>query len=63
MNTNTLSPEAADVYQAAVKIQFAAMKQIYQFDELVARSIRLEDNKGYLLCVSELHADDDIAIA
>ena len=62
MNTNTLSPEAADAYQAAVKTQFAALKQINQFDELVARSIRLEDHKGYLLCVSELHADDDIAI-
>ena len=63
MNTNSLSPEAAAAYQTAVKTQFAALKQINQFDELVARSIRLEDHKGYLLCVSELHADDDIAIA
>jgi len=63
MNTNTLSPEAAAAYQAAVKTQFAALKKINQFDELVARSIRLEDHKGYLLCVSELHADDDKAIA
>ncbi len=63
MNTNTLSPRAADAYQAAVKTQFAALKQINQFEELIARSIRLEDHKGYLLCVSELHADDNIAIA
>ncbi len=63
MNTNTLSPEAAAAYQAAIKTQFAALKQINQFDELVARSIRLESHKGYLLCVSELHADDDKVIA
>ena len=58
MSTIDLSPEAAAVYRAAVKTQFAALKKIDQFDELVTHSVRLEDHKGYLLCVSELHADD-----
>jgi RimJ/RimL family protein N-acetyltransferase len=58
MSTNRLSPEAFSRYQAAVVKEFAGQKQINQFDELVARSIRLEDHKGYLMSVSELHADD-----
>lgn len=57
-----LSPKAAIAYKAAVKKRFAALKEINQFDELMERSIHLEDHKGYLICVSELHADDDIAI-
>ena len=63
MKTETLSPEDALNYQAAVRNQFAALKKIDQFDELIKRSILLEGYKGYLVCVCELHADDDIAIA
>ena len=58
MSTNHLSLEELRRYQAVVIKEFAGQKQIDKFDELVARSIRLDDHKGYLICVSELHADD-----
>jgi len=63
MKTETLSPKAAAAYQTAVKKIFAALKKINHFDELLEQSIRLEDRKGYLICVSELYAEDDIAIS
>lgn len=53
----------ANVYRALVQSEFAALKSINRFDELVDRSIRLDDGKGYLLCVSELHTSDDVLIA
>jgi hypothetical protein len=59
MSIKTLNPKDSSIYQSTVRTQFAALKQISQFDELVSRSIRFPDHKGYLVCVSELHADDD----
>jgi len=46
-----------------VAAEFAALKAIRRFDDLIARSIRLEGDRGYLACVCELHADDDETIA
>jgi perosamine synthetase len=62
MRTTTPGNGAIVAYQTAVKTQFAKLKHINQFDELVSCSIRLKDNRGYLLCVSELYADDDDVI-
>lgn len=60
---NVADVEQAHVYQALVRSEFASLKSIDRYDELVARSIRLADNKGYLLCVSELHTSDELLIA
>lgn len=45
------------IYQSRVREEFAALKQINHFDELIARSLRFD--RGYLICISELYADDD----
>lgn len=58
MSVNHVSTEILAHYQAAIIKEFAAQKQINQFDDLVAHSIRLEDHRGYLISVSELHSDD-----
>ena len=50
-------------YQEKIKTVFWDLKQINRYDDLLARSIRLSDNKGYLLCISELFADDDDLIS
>lgn len=60
---NVANPEQVRAYQALVQSEFASLKSIGRFDELFARSIRLADNKGYLLCVSELHTGDELLIA
>ena len=49
-------------YRQALLREFASLKAIRRYDELVARSLRLADDRGYLLCVSELFAEDDHAI-
>lgn len=55
--------EQIKVYQERVRSEFLLLKSTDSFDELVANSIRLEGNAGYLLCVSELHVNDEILIA
>jgi RimJ/RimL family protein N-acetyltransferase len=55
-------PVAVAVYQARIRTQFATLKSITRYDDLLASSIRLKDNSGYLLCVSELHCEDDDVI-
>lgn len=61
-NVNIFDVEQVNIYQARVRSEFASLKSIDRFDELVSRSIRLENNKGYLLCVSELHTSDELLI-
>jgi RimJ/RimL family protein N-acetyltransferase len=56
------SPPHADAYRRTVLREFAALKSIDRFDDAVFRSLRLPNGRGYLLCVSELHAEDDITI-
>jgi RimJ/RimL family protein N-acetyltransferase len=53
---------AHTIYQDRVRTQFATLKSITRYDDLVANSIRLKDNSGYLLCVSEMHYEDDAVI-
>jgi RimJ/RimL family protein N-acetyltransferase len=57
-NTNNLY-----AYHQKIRSEFATLKSIQRYDELMAKSITLEDNKGYLLCVSELHTNDELLIA
>jgi RimJ/RimL family protein N-acetyltransferase len=61
--TNISDVEQINVYQKRVRSEFSVLKSIGSFDKLVAHSIRLEGNAGYLLCVSELHVNDEILIA
>ena len=49
-------------FQALILSEIASLKAIERFDELMVRSIRLNDNKGYLVCVSELHSNDKVII-
>jgi hypothetical protein len=60
---SNICTEEIKVYQAKVIAEFASLKSIHRFDELVSCSIRLADEKGYLLCVSELYAEDEDLIA
>ena len=60
---NVANVNQMPAYQALVRSEFAYLKSINRYDESVARSIRLADNKGYLLCVSELHTGDELLIA
>lgn len=46
-------------YQERVKNVFVELKQINRFDELIAQSICIDDNGGYLICISELYANCD----
>jgi perosamine synthetase len=62
MTISPLKSDTISAYQLTVKNVFNSLKQIKDFDEVVSRSIRLPDRKGYLVCVSELHADDDQVI-
>ena len=52
-----------NIYQERVRSKFSFLKSIDSFDELVSHSIRLGENYGYLLCVSELHVNDEILLA
>jgi len=52
-------PPTNGAYQDRIRTQFAALKGMRRFDDLMSASIRLKDDAGYLLCVSELHYDDD----
>ncbi|HEX6987709.1 MAG TPA: GNAT family N-acetyltransferase [Planctomycetaceae bacterium] len=54
-------PDAAE-YRRTVLREFAALKSVDRFDDAVARSLRLSGGRGYLLCVSELHAEDAAAV-
>ncbi|GEM_PF-792382 len=60
---SSLSVKEIEIYQTTLLAEFASFKAIYRFDELVSRSIRLADDKGYLFCVSELYAEDQQLIA
>jgi RimJ/RimL family protein N-acetyltransferase len=55
-------PADAAEYRRTVRREFAALKAIDRYDELVAKSLRLRDGQGYLLCVSELFAGDGDAV-
>jgi RimJ/RimL family protein N-acetyltransferase len=60
MNSGTAPPlsAAVAVYQTRIRTQFATLKSISRYDDLVATSIRLKNNNGYLMCVCELHYED-----
>ena len=58
-----INTEKIFLYQQRVRSEFALLKSIDRYDESVARSIRLPNNKGYLLCVSEFHTHDDQLIS
>lgn len=49
-------------YRRTVLREFAALKSITRFDDAISRSLRLPNGHGYLLCVGELHAEDDATI-
>lgn len=51
-----------DGYRRTVLREFAALKSITRLDEALCRSLRLPDGRGSLMCVGELHADDDATI-
>ncbi len=58
-----LTMQQIEAYQNSVKSEFAQLKSVIHLNELMARAILLEGGKGYLLCVSEMHADDGRLIA
>ena len=60
---NIVETKKNDLYQQRVRSEFQLLKSIDRYDESVAHSIRLPDNKGYLLCVSEFHTHDNQLIS
>lgn len=54
---------SARVYHASVIKNFAFLKQTARLDDLFAKSIVLPDDRGFLLPVCELHAQDEELIA
>jgi len=58
-----LSTKEVNIYQTNIRTEFVTLKSICHFDELMSRSIRLADRQGYLLCISELYAEDEQLIA
>jgi len=55
-------PDAVTAFRAKVHAAFAPLKAVTRYDEAVSSSIRLPEGRGYLVCVGELHADDDATI-
>jgi perosamine synthetase len=60
---NNIDMEHTEIYQELIRRKFSELKSITSFDESVAHSIQLLNGKGYLLCVSELHENDETLIA
>lgn len=60
---NQTTTRTVSVFQAAVRKNFAFLKQTTRLDDLFAKSIVLPDNIGYLIPVCELHTQDDEMIA
>ena len=50
------------VYQDSVRNEFGFLKSTRKLDDMMARSIPLADDAGFLVPVCELHADDDVTI-
>lgn len=48
----------ARIYRQAVRRTFSFLKQTKELRDLYAKSIPLEDDKGFLVPVCELHASD-----
>lgn len=46
-------------YRSTVRSTFAFLKATTELDDLFAKAVRLEDARGFLLPVAELHADDE----
>ena len=57
------STRTVRVYHAAVRKNFAFLKQTTRLDDLFAKSIVLPDGQGFLLPVCELHTQDEELIA
>lgn len=53
----------SDVYKKTVLSQFAFLKRTTRLDDLLAKSIGLPDEQGYLIPVCEFHIDDRDIIA
>ena len=61
MNEN--SEDEIIIFQENVKKIFAELKFLERYDDVIEKSIRLDDNAGYLVCVSELHYNDNFTIS
>jgi len=61
-HTRPIVDRARDVHVRAVTRTFAFLKQTARLDDLYARSLGLEANRGFLLPVCELHLSDEALI-
>ena len=52
-----------ETYHERVKKRFLELKSSESIDVAIFNSIPLLNGKGYLLCVSELHSNDEVLIA
>ena len=59
----TPSQRTIEIFNQAVRKNFAFLKQTTRLDDLWAKSIPLEDDSGYLIPVCEIHASDENLIA
>ena len=50
-------------FKEKVRDLFSTLKSLERYDELLDASIRMPNNAGYLLCVSNLHESDDQVIS
>ncbi len=49
-------------YKKNIRGLFASLKRIDNTDDLIHHSISLKDGMGFLVCLSEVYAEDDIMI-
>ena len=59
----TPTQRTIEIFNQAVRKNFAFLKQTTRLDDLWAKSIPLEDDSGYLIPVCEIHASDENLIA
>jgi RimJ/RimL family protein N-acetyltransferase len=52
-----------ETYHERVKKRFLELKSSESIDQAIFNSIPLLNGKGYLLCISELHSNDEVLIA
>ena len=63
LETTQSVDRSVDVYNAAVRRDFAFLKRTDRFDELLARGLPIGDGRGYLAPVCDLHRDDPAMLA
>lgn len=61
--TAAIDERDVEGYRSTVRSTFAFLKATTRLDDLFAKSVRLEDDRGFLVPVCELHADDEALIA